>query len=339
MSLTIKAFEAEDMASAFGQNAERIGAKEEKKSVFGGNLNLANDPIAQRRKEAQEKAWNIVKNAWDNDSAVDEMIQARRSHYAEMKVLKEEATEGLADVQEEKEVLRELYDVDEDSKEQKDLELLEKAQNIKSGVSKEKLTKEESERVAKLYQEPLTEYQSRSLELNKRAIEMKKQISDADRRMRDDTADIYSIKQERLKSNPMVDAQKASEEILEAANEEIIGMLIQESQEHIDEKMEEASEKAKESMEKKEEREEQLEELKLKRAVQEALIEGTKEAVEKAKAMERQSKAPEVEISEMVDIAQGDDVTKDVGQSLDEIKSSMNLLEADLKGIKVDEEI
>ena len=41
----------------------------------------------------------------------------------------------------------------------------------------------------------------------------------------------------------------------------------------------------------------------------------------------------------MVDIAKGSDVSKDVGQSLDEIKSSMNLLEADLKGIKVDEEV
>ena len=157
--------------------------------------------------------------------------------------------------------------------------------------------------------------------------------------MRDDIADIHSIKQERLKSNPMLEAQKAAEEILDAANDEVIGMLIQESQEYIDEKMAEEKEDAEKSMEEKEEREEQLDELKLKRAVQEALIEGTKEAVEKAKAMERRMESPEVEISEMIDIAQGDSAATDVGQSLDEIKNSMNLLEADLKGIKVDKEV
>lgn len=339
MSLTVKAFESGCMESISGQHIGQAGANEPKKSIFGGNLKIASDPIEQRKKEAREKAWNVVKNAWDNDSAVDAMIQKRRSHYEEMKVLKEEATAGLADVQEEKEVLRELYGVNADSEEQKDLELLEKAQDIKSGVSKEKLTKEESRRVAELYQGGITEYQSRGLELNERAIEMKKRIADADRQMRDDTADIYSIKQERLKSNPMLEAQKAAEEILEAANDEVIGMLVQESKDYMDEKMEEAREDAEKSMEAKEEREEQLDEQKLKRAVQEALIEGTREAVERAKAMERRMEAPEVEISEMIGIAQGDDITTDVGQSLDEIKNNMNLLEADLKGIKVDEEV
>ncbi len=339
MSLTIKAFDAGNVENISGQNAGRMAAKGEQKSIFGGNLNLANDPIEQRRKEAQEKAWNIVKNAWDNDCAVDGMIEARRNHYAQMQALKEEATAGLSDIEEEKEVLRELYDVDEDSREQKDLELLEKAQDIQSGVSKETLTAEESKRVAELYQGALTEYQSRGLELNERAIERKKQIADVDKQMRDDIADIHSIKQERLKSNPMLEAQKAAEEILDAANDEVIGMLIQESQEYIDEKMAEEKEDAEKSMEEKEEREEQLDELKLKRAVQEALIEGTKEAVEKAKAMERRMESPEVEISEMIDIAQGDSVATDVGQSLDEIKNSMNLLEADLKGIKVDKEV
>ncbi len=339
MSLTIKAFETGNMERASGQGAEQMNAKGAQKSIFGGNLRLANDPIEQRRKEAQEKAWNIVKDAWDNDSAVDEMIQARRNHYAEMQALKEEATAGLADIEEEKEVLRELYDVDENSKEQQDLKLLEKAQNFNSGVSEERLTEDEQKRVAELYQGTLTEYQSRGLELNKRAIEHRKQIEEADKQMRDDTADIHSIKKERLKSNPVLEAQKAAEEVLEAANDEVIGMLMQEAKDHVDEKMEEAKEDAEKATEEKEEQEEQLEEQQLKRAVQEALIEGTKEAVEKAKAMERQMDAPEVSISEMRDMAEGSKAATEVGQGLDEIKSSMKLLEADLKGIKVDEEV
>lgn len=339
MGLTINAFGISNATDIAGQNIEQIGAKQNKQNVFGGNLNLANDPIAKRREEAQKQAWKVVKDAWDNDNSVDESMQVRRDHYAEMEALQREATAELADVNDDKEVLRELYDVAEDSKEQQDLELLEKEQDYKNGVSLESFSKEELDRLGELHQQPLTEYQERALELNDRAGNLKNQIQDATRQMQDDTADLRSIKQERLKSNPMLEAQQTKDAIMEAANDEIIGMLVQEAQEHIDEKMEEAKEKAEKSMEEKEEREEQREAIKLERAVQEAIIEGTKEAAEKAESIARQSEAPSVEITEMVDIASGKDMTKDARQSLEEIKSSMNLLEADLKGIKVDEEV
>ena len=339
MGLTINAFGICNATDIAGQNIEQIGAKQNKQNVFGGNLNLANDPIAKRREEAQKQAWKVVKDAWDNDNSVDESMQVRRDHYAEMEALQREATAELADVNDDKEVLRELYDVAEDSKEQQDLELLEKEQDYKNGVSLESFSKEELDRLGELHQQPLTEYQERALELNDRAGNLKNQIQDATRQMQDDTADLRSIKQERLKSNPMLEAQQTKDAIMEAANDEIIGMLVQEAQEHIDEKMEEAKEKAEKSMEEKEEREEQREAIKLERAVQEAIIEGTKEAAEKAESIARQSEAPSVEITEMVDIASGKDMTKDARQSLEEIKSSMNLLEADLKGIKVDEEV
>lgn len=339
MNLSIKAFDTGNITDVSGRDNEQMGAQNCKRNIYGGDLKLANDPIAQKRMEAQEKAWNIVKNAWDNDTSVDAVMQERRAHYAEMEALRREATESLADVNDDKEVLRELYEVKMDSKEQQDLELLEKEQDYKNGVSHEAPTKEELERLAELHQQPLTEYQERALELNDRAGNFKLQIEDANRRMQDDTSDIYRISQERLKSNPMLEAQKAAEDIMKAANDEIIGMLVQESKEHVDEKLEENEEKAEKAAEEQEEKDEQLDELKLKRAVQEALIEGTKEAVEKAKAIERQNEAPDIEITEMVDIAKGSELSKDVGQSLDEIKSSMNLLEADLKGIKVDEEV
>lgn len=339
MELTINAYGVGNANDIAVNHREQIGTKQNKQTVFGGNLNLANDPIAKRREEAQKQAWKVVQNAWDNDNSVDESMQVRRDHYAEMEALRREATEELADVCDDKEVLRELYDIDKDSKEQKDLELLEREQDYKNGVSLKSFTKEELNRLDELHQQPLTEYQERALELNDRAGNLKIQIRDAARKMQDDTADLRSIKQERLKSNPMLEAQQTKDAIMEAANDEIMGMLVQEAKDHIDETMEEAEEKAEKSMEEQEEREEQLEEIKLERAMQEAIIEGTKEAAEKAEAIARRSEAPSIEISEMVDIATGKDMAKDVGLSLDEIKSSMNLLEADLKGIKVNEEI
>lgn len=337
MNISIKAFDTGSVSNRLGHDNGQLGAKNQKQTLFGGDLSIANDPIALKRKEAQEKAWKIVKNAWANDMTVDESVQERREHYAQMEALRKEATESLADINDDKEVLRELYGVGADSQEQKDLELLEKEQDYKNGVSFDAPTKEEMERLAELHQQPLTEYQERALELNNQAGNLKLQIEDANRRMRDDTSDLYSIRQERLKSKAMLEAQDAAEDIMETVNDEIIGMLLQEAKEHIDEKMEESKEKAEKAAEEQEEKEEQLEEVKLERAVQEAMIEGTKEAVEKAKAIQRQNEAPDMEMTEMVDIAKGSDVSKDVGQSLDEIKNSMKLLEADLKGIKVDQ--
>lgn len=339
MGLTIKAYDSENMINAAERSAANENTQKSKKNVFAGNLNLVNDPIAQRRKEAKEQAWNVVSNAWKNDQSVDDSIQARRDHYAQMEQLKKEAVDGLADVNEDAEVLQELYNVADDSEEQQDLELLKKEQDFKNGVTHTAPTDEERKRLEKIHEKPLTEYQTRALELNDRAGNYKLQMEDVDRKMQDDTGDIRSIKLERLKSNPMLEAQQAAEEILAAANEDIKGMLVSDAVDHIDEKMEETEEKAEDAMEEKENREEQLEELALKRAVQEALMEGTREAVERAKAMERRSEAPDIEVQDMVDIAKGNHVTKDVGQSLDDIKSSMKLLEADLKGIKVDEEV
>ncbi len=339
MNLGINAFATVNLTKASEQGAEKSGGQNTRQSIYVGNSNIVDNPIAQKRKEAQEAAWNIVKNAWDSDKSVDDMIQTRRNHYAELSARKESAAVELSDIADDKEALRELYEVDADSQEQKDLELLEKAKDINSGVSTEELTEEERKRLGELYQSERTEYQSRALELHGRAVELKKQIADADKQMREDTAGIYAIKQERLKSNPMLDAKNAADEVMEAANQEIIGMALQEAKEHIDEKMEEAQEKAEKNAKEQEEREEQLEEQKLNRAIQEAMIEGTKEAIEKVEAIQRQMDAPDMDATEMTAIVQMDDAGKDVSQSLDEIKYSMKVLEADLKGIKVDEEV
>ena len=44
-------------------------------------------------------------------------------------------------------------------------------------------------------------------------------------------------------------------------------------------------------------------------------------------------------MTDMVDLSDGADMKKSVDQNLGDIKSSMKVLEADLKGIKVDEKV
>ena len=91
-------------------------------------------------------------------------------------------------------------------------------------------------------------------------------------------------------------------------------------------------------MEEKEEDEERLEKIKEDRAMQEALIEGTKEAAERAEAQRKKNETPDIDLTDMMDmIDQQNGSTSQMQQELSDIKSSMKVLEADLKGIKVDQ--
>lgn len=297
MNLTIKAFGADNLYGA--RSEEGTDRNAGKKHIFGGNLNLADDPVEQRRKEAREQAWNVVKNAWDNDNSVDKMIDDRKGHYQDMMEQKAMATEILSRIEKERESLTEQYGVDSAAK----------------------------------------EYTDRIKALDEETKIRTKQLMDAQKEMRADTAGVRGIQQERLKSAPMQEAQEASEEIMENANEAIIGTLISESKEHIDEKREEMKEEAKEAMEEKKEREEALEERKLERAMQEALVDETGEAARQVRAQRQKLSAPQMDIAKITELTQNSSVADEVGQNLDEIKNEMKLLEADLKGIKVDEQV
>ena len=274
-----------------------------KQNFFAGDTALS--PIEEKRKEAREKAMKVISDAWESDKTIDKSIEDRKNHYDEMLAKKQEAQSYLAEINEKKNALKEEYGVTDD------MEL--------------KDTPEE--------------YKQQILELSKQASHFKKEINDAEKYMKDDIADIKAIAKERLKSDPMVDAQKTADAIEAAANKEIIGMAMQEAKEHIDEKLEEIEEKAQQEAKEEEEKEEKLEEIRDIRAMQEALIEGTKEAAEKAEARRRENEAPELPIDELVKLTKINTQMDTAKQTINEIKYSMNLLEADLKGIEVDQEV
>lgn len=290
MSVTINANSGSTGAYQVNQNGIFLNGKEKRSAgntVFGGNLKPFQDPIEARKKQAQEKAYQVVKDAFENERSVDDSIQARKDHYEEMSKARDEATEQLKDIQ--------------------------------------KMIEESEEERPDLIDQ---------------AKKFQKDIDDANKQMRDDVSDVKQIRLERLKTHPMVDAEKEADSILDAANDEIKGMLIEDAVDNIDKKQEENEEKAKDASEKKKEKDEQLEAVEEKRAVQEALILQTKESIEEAKSVQKRNEAPDMEMEDMIDLTKittsGDG--KDIKQNLDDIKSSMKVLEADLKGIKVDKE-
>ena len=311
------------MGTKDGQSVRTV-----KNAAFGGATKLGEDPVAKRREEARKQAWKVVENAWKNDRSVDDTIKSHR---------KKGALAAIDKTNRQKETLREQCGVDADSQEQQDLLLLEKEQDYKNGVLDEGLTDEEYDRLAEIHKKPLTEYQKQALELNNYAADHKREIRRADYGMTAEKQNVSRIKLERLKTHAMVDAQGAADDIMDTANDEIIGMLVQEAKDQQDKKMDEAKEKADEAMKEREKREEKLDEMKLERAIERAMIEGTDEAVEEAERIKRQNDSPDIQMTDMVDLADSADLKKSVDQNLGDIKSSMKVLEADLKGIKVDE--
>lgn len=340
MSLTIFAGGNINPENALGMEPDKVNnTKKNSGTFFAGNSNLDMDPIALKRKEARKKAWDVVSSAWDSDKSIDETVQKSRDKYTEMRELEEEANNDLKRINDEMSALKEEYKIDPESQEQKDLELIIKYKDMQKDPSAEKLSDEEMEQLGQIDMDNLTEYQNRMLELYEQKAEPEKNLEDAKKEIIKANKEITAIGIERLKKHVMVDANKDADVIMKAASDEIVGMVVEEGMDHADEKIEEVKEEAEKKAEEKEEKEEELQQIKEEKAIQEALIEGTKEAVDKAKAIERQGDTDNMDISEMVDLAVKNlnQTGGDVAQSLDEIKNSMALLEADLMGIKVDE--
>ena len=168
----------------------------------------------------------------------------------------------------------------QNSQEQRDLELLAKEMDAKTPWKQVSLTKEEGERIEQIRAQGLTEYQERSLEMKKGAEYYENQINEMKKEIEMENSIIRATRLERLKKDPMVKAQKQAEEIMEAASEEIVGMLADEAKDHIDEEMEEKKEAAQEKAEEAKELEEKLEKIKEKKEDQEELAEAIGELTE-----------------------------------------------------------
>ncbi len=321
----------------YGANGQN---KTDRKTFFAGESNLVNDPIAQKRKEAREKAWKLISDAWEQDKAVDADIAERKEIYNTNKKQLEKASSELAAIGSEKNALKEYYEIDPESDEQKDLELMERYQDQKKGLlSGEVLSKEEEERAEALMEQPLTDYQARALELNDIEGDWEIRYRDSKKIMDNMVDDITNIELEMLQSNPMRDAKASADAVMEAASKDIIGTIIQDTKENVDEMMEETEKKAEEAAEKKEEKEEELEEIRVERAIQKAIIEGTREAALDAKEEAKKSDTPDVEISDIALMTKQGTHMEDAKQNLNDLKYEMKLIEADLKGIKIDEEM
>lgn len=259
------AMKVENTTVFLGDNTRRerkssvVEEKSSGQNIFAGNLKKQFDPIAGKKQEARKQAMKIVGDAWEGERKIDDDLASRSAKIVKYRETLRKAGDELKEIESRRSELRENYGVEADSEEEENLKLLEKelaAKKIGSGIH---LTKEEEEQLAEIKKTELTEYQKRSLELKENGSQYEQEIEEAEKQIQTENAVIRGTRLERLKSQTMIKAQKSAEDVLEAASEQIVGMLIDEAKDHMDEKMAEEKEAAEEKAEKEEAEEERIE--------------------------------------------------------------------------------
>lgn len=292
------------------------------------------DPIEQKRAIARKKASKIIGDTFAGEKKIDDDVKNRMDMIKHYESMLGEANRKLGEIDDGKEALRQQYEVDPDSQEQKDLEILEQYYRDARWLSSEDF-KRAAELEQQGYGKGYTEYQQRALELDRGKDKHLENRKEAQKGIIEECGAIRGINLERLKYHKMVDADIQSEEILENASEEIKGMLIDEAVDHVDEKSEEEIEKAEEKKEEKKEEQEKLEEAKERREEMEALADPEK--------AEREHKRTESESDPIYGdvlteaMLKMDGVKNDVQKEVADMVSKMKLVAEDLKGLKVDE--
>lgn len=328
------------------ENGRKKAAEQQRGAViFAGDLPLHKDAITLRRQQAQKMAMKFVQDAWNGDRKMDQSIEEYRVLGEEQRKELKLNKDKIAECDARKENLRESCGVKKDSQEQKDLELLERRHYPGNREFADlDFTEEERKRLKELEGGPLTEYQQKCLEIDGEEQIFRIRAGKAESAIKSYYGAIRSIKRERLKHHEMEDAQNNAEKVMEQAGKDIQGMLMDEAKDHVDESYEETREEEEEKAEEKEAEEEKIELRKEQKELMEARIDEAREESHEAEEAQRaQEKNAREEAAFLKDMSEagmnvagaGDSVKAEIKDILQKLK----LIEADIKGIEVDEEI
>lgn len=310
-------------------------------SLSGANLN-GESLVKQRQGLARKQALKVVSDAFGGEKKLDAQMQEIKD---EIKRLQDVINEKTADTMENDARLKELqerYGIDPDSEENKEMSKL----AFKANHSKEGLSDEEKSKMSEYQQQAL--YYVAKNQLNTLDIDQAKA------QQAGNVQGYADMKRECAKSQDMLKAQDAAEEIMDAAYGETIALLTQETVEHVDEEQKEREEEAKEAAEKKkEEKKEEAKKLE-KEAMQQEMIENIKEhaaesqrtSADTKRAIARRKRAAadsmgaedaqKTIISESTSL---EDTQNAVNSEITNILNKMSLLSNDVKGSTVDSQI
>lgn len=284
-----------------GKQAEDESENQNRNSIFAGDLNMQDDAVTVHKKYAQKRAMKFISDAWAVDRNIDEGMDEIRADIEEMRSEAAAYQDIIAEGNAEKERLQEEYGV-EGSKE-------------------------------------------RCMEIDESQEEYKRRIANLEGRIAGANMSIRDTKLGRLEEvPPMVKAQKNAKKVLKNASRETIGMLMEEAKDHVDKTYEEVREEVKEKAEEKEEREERVEDLRDKKEAMEEQIDASQENNHKTEEMHREQQERSRDDTELLEHTSDDSITagdplSDAQSEIKELLRKLKLLEEDLKGASVDEEL
>ncbi len=288
-NITVYAGAEPDYAHMDKREAEREEDRKESKTIFAGDFQgdqSLQERIRQRKEQAKEQALKIVRDAWERDQAIDQSMEESREHIRQMQEENQGVQSELRDVEQKRQELKDIY-------------------GVTDNTAAEDLPEE---------------YKSRLQELNDYASYEEDILQKNELDIMGENAAIRGTKQEMRKRDPehtMIGAQEQADEVLEAAGEEILDMVLEDAKEHLDEEQEEREEQAEELQEKKEELEQLQEKREENREELEELIE-------------------EIPVDDMLEL---DRTKTDVQQEVRTIVDKMKLVAEDLKGAMVDKNV
>ena len=308
------------MDKAAGTAGKATGANGKNLTLSAGNItgrgSQLESRIQQKRDQARKQAMKLINDAWDADKKAADGIDALNKDKQNQLNRLSEYKQSLKEADEREKQLQEEYNIDPDSQEQKDLELLKKYQNYSNGSDYADFSKEEVERLKELQNTPRTEYQDKALMLNGYRGEVRNQISMTEYKLMAISESVHDSKIDRLKSQDMLKADDSADRILDAAEKDVLGMVIDDAKENIDKKMEEEAAKK---------RDEQ----------QERIDDSKQDAREQREIIRNDAKTDMLDINNGLsgkDVNNVEEVQKHIQKMLNDEK----LINEDLKGIRID---
>lgn len=301
--------------------------KEEKKqgnTIYVGDLLQNQNPISEKFALAQKSAIKKILDQFEEDLKVDEGMAECSSHVEELRKSVCDALSDIKNVDERRSELMERYEIDPNSQEQKDLELLQKANagNKDPFNDAYKLTEEEKQRLAEM--PPITSYQEEMLECDKEEEKYLNTIRQNRKDIKIDNATIQATKKALLKVHPMLDAKKEAEEIMENAVKEQIGSLFQEGVDKIDADAAKVQEEILENQEQALEEKIQREKLKKEEADREEATQELQDTVFTAT---------------MQDMTHSQQAMETLQSNIKSLIQDQVALDVDMKGLRVDKQV
>lgn len=248
-------YSANNESTNISEKQKKQSQQKQEGAIFAGNLDILQPGLFAKKEKMKKNALKVLIDAFSSDQEIDKALDKRRSHVAELNKRATEIIKEISHIDELKADLKKRFGIEDDSIEQQDLELMEKKIDYMMGISDTPLTKEEWERLKNMG--PLTEYQEAALEYHSMKANKTKEFLTLRDTMKAENESIEAAERERVKSHPIVDAQKDKDKLLETANKEFVYGLMEQVKEKIDENLEENQEKIDELKEKKEKEEEE----------------------------------------------------------------------------------